>query len=75
MSTVTVVIDRIEGKMAVLLVGDESYRVVLPRGFLPEDADEGMVLKLTFEVDKASTDEAIKRVQNLIDKLSGGDHI
>lgn len=75
MSAIRVVIDRIEGEMAVLLVGDENCRVVLPKNFLPEDAAEGAVLNLTFEVDEAATDEAKQHVQNLIDRLSRGDHL
>ena len=73
MSDLRAVVDRIEGKMAVLLVGDEGYRVVLPRSFLPDDAEEGVVLKFLIEVDAAATEEAKRRVRDLIDRLSRGE--
>ena len=73
MSDLRAVVDRIEGKMAVLLVGEEQYRIVVPRSFLPEDAEEGAVLNIRMETDAAATADARRRVQELIDRLSGGE--
>jgi hypothetical protein len=73
MNELRAVVDRIEGKMAVLLLGDEEHRIILPASYLPEEATEGAVLKLVFEVDAEATRDAKKRVQDLIDRLSGGD--
>lgn len=74
MTDLRAVIDRIEGKMAVLLIGDENYRAVLPRSFLPKDAAEGSVLKLSISVDADATDDAKQRISDLIDRLSRGDN-
>jgi len=73
MTDLRAVIDRIEGKMAVLLIGDESYRVALPRSFLPKDAVEGSVLKLSISVDADATNDAKKRISDIINRLSRGD--
>lgn len=74
MSDLRAVVDRIEGRMAVLLLGEESYRVVVPLNLLPREAVEGAVLTISIEVDRAATEDSKRRVQDLIDRLSeGGD--
>jgi hypothetical protein len=73
MSVTRAVVDRMEGAMAVILVGDDEYRLVVPKNLLPEDAVEGSVLKILVEVDSAATEDAKRRVQGLIDRLSGGE--
>ncbi|MEN6373040.1 MAG: DUF3006 domain-containing protein [Armatimonadota bacterium] len=73
MTDLRAVVDRIEGKMAVLLVGDEDYRLVLPVSFLPEDTAEGDVLSLSIAVDAAATRDAKQRVSDIIDRLSRRD--
>lgn len=73
MTDLRAVVDRIENKMAVLLVGDEDYRLVLPVSFLPEDAVEGDVLDLSISVNAAATNDAKRRISDLIDRLSRGD--
>ncbi|MEN6521791.1 MAG: DUF3006 domain-containing protein [Armatimonadota bacterium] len=73
MTDLRAMVDRIEDKMAVLLVGDEDYRLVLPVSFLPEDAAEGDVLSLSIAVDTAATRDAKQRISDIIDRLSRGD--
>ena len=50
-------LDRFEGEMAVLLAEDES-QIILPKKYLPPEADEGMYLACTFLVDKEATKAA-----------------
>lgn len=73
MKSFNAMVDRLEGDMVVLLIGDEGYRIVLPQSYLPEDAKEGSVLAVSVEVDTSATREAKERIQNLIDKLSRGE--
>ena len=49
-------LDRFEGDLAVLLLGDAMVKVNFPRAFLPKDVAEGDYLKL--ERDAAATDAA-----------------
>ena len=51
-------LDRFEGDLAVLLLGDAMVKVNFPRVFLPKDVAEGDSLKLTIESDAAATDAA-----------------
>jgi acylphosphatase len=65
-------IDRIEdGKVAVLLVGDdEKTQVDVPLSLLPEGASDGDHLRITISLDKESRDAAADRVKKLQDKLT-----
>lgn len=63
------VIDRFEGDLAVVLVGDEEYRLDVPRRFLPPGAREGDVLALGWEIDRRETEARRERVRGLIDEL------
>ena len=51
-------LDRFEGDLAVLLLGEAMVKVNSPRVFLPKDVAEGDYLKLTIERDAAATDAA-----------------
>jgi hypothetical protein len=62
------VIDRIEGKFAVLLMGDGSVKVNLPLVLLPE-AKEGDVLDVSITKDDKATMKAKDRSKSLIEKL------
>lgn len=73
MSKLRATIDRIEGQMAVLLIGDEDYRVVIPRKMLPADAGEGAVITISMQLEPDAAADAKRRVQDLIDRLSGRD--
>lgn len=64
------VIDRIEEGKAVLLIRpEEKNEIYLPKDFLPEDAEEGSILKINLEIDQEATKAAEKRVKSLLDKL------
>ena len=64
------VIDRIEGKLAVLLMGEDgSINVNMPLILLPEGCREGDVLDVAIRKDENATIEAKDRSKNLIEKL------
>ncbi len=63
------VVDRIEGEIAVLLLGDEEVRLDLPMRYLPTGVKEGTILSLRFEVDAAATDAARERAVERIRRL------
>jgi hypothetical protein len=64
------VVDRIEdGRMAVLLVGEEETKVDLPASLLPEGAEGGSHLVINVSLDEASRKEAEERVKALQEKL------
>ena len=62
-------IDRIEGKIAVLLLGDESIKLNIPISQLPDGCKEGDILNMSFERDVVGTEQAKERVSNLMEKL------
>lgn len=67
---VKVTIDRFEDGFAVLLVrGEESTQIDFPSKFLPEGCKEGDILDICICRDTRSTEEAKKRVSDLIEKL------
>jgi hypothetical protein len=69
-STMKAVIDRIEGKLAVLLMGEDgSIKVNMPLILLPEGCREGDVLDIAIRKDEKATVEAKNRSKNLIEKL------
>ena len=64
------VIDRIEGKLAVLLMGEDgSTKVNMPLILLPEGCKEGDVLDITISRNENATTSAKDRSKNLIEKL------
>lgn len=71
------VIDRIEdGGRAVLLVGEDEHKVELPASLLPEGAESGSHLSITFTLDEASRREAedrVKALQEKLEKRGGGE--
>ena len=71
-SPARVVIDRIEGDLAVLvLYEDDRVRFNFPHRLLPEGAREGDHLLLTFAEDNASRESEKKRIGNLLEELKG----
>ena len=64
-----VVIDRFEGEIAVVLVGEESWQLSIPRKYLPEGAREGSHLVVSCEIAAAEKEEQEKRIKSLLDKL------
>jgi hypothetical protein len=64
------VIDRIEGKLAVLLMGEDgSIKVNMPLILLPEGCKEGDVLDITISRNENATSSAKDRSKSLIEKL------
>jgi hypothetical protein len=64
------VIDRIEDGTAVVLVGeDEGASLDVPASLLPEGAEGGDHLSITFALDKESRRSAEDRVRALQEKL------
>jgi hypothetical protein len=63
-------IDRVEGNLAVLLIGDKGeVKLNIPVTLLPEGSKEGDILDISIIRDEKTTDKTKKRVSNLIDKL------
>ena len=63
-------IDRIESKLAVLLIGDDgSIKLNVPLILLPEGAKEGDILDININKDEKENEEAKKRVTSLIEDL------
>jgi hypothetical protein len=64
------VIDRIEGELAVLLVGDKGeIRVNFPLSLLPEGSKESDVLNISVERDPEAIEKTKERVTDLMEKL------
>jgi hypothetical protein len=65
-------LDRVEGEIAVLLMGEEEReQLLIPRSYLPRGTREGAVLKFTVEVDEEATKAALDEVKALLDELRG----
>lgn len=62
-------VDRIEEKSAVLLIGENNPPIIIPVALLPENVEEGTVVKLRFEVDSEATIEAKEKAAGLIERL------
>jgi hypothetical protein len=64
------VIDRIEDKLAVLLMGEDgSMKVNMPLILLPEGCREGDVLDVAIEKNEKATVETKDRSKSLIERL------
>jgi hypothetical protein len=64
------VIDRVEGELAVLLLGDKGeFKLNILLSLLPDGCKEGDVLNVSFERDVVVTEQAKERVSNLMEKL------
>jgi hypothetical protein len=69
-SPARVIIDRIEGELAVLvLYEDDQVKFNMPLRLLPEGARDGDHLLMTFTEDNASRESEKKRIGNLLDEL------
>ena len=63
-------VDRIEGTVAVVLLGDdESVKVSLPISWLPKGIKEGTVIKFGVSIDEDATKAGKARVQSLLDSM------
>ncbi|HKY05587.1 MAG TPA: DUF3006 domain-containing protein [Blastocatellia bacterium] len=67
-----VLVDRIEGDVAVLVVdAEDGAQFNLPVKYLPEGVKDGSHLRVTFEVDAKSARAAKEKVQDLLKELRG----
>ena len=63
-------IDRVEGKLAVLLIrNEESIKLNIPLILLPEGSREGDILDISIQKDEKETEDAKERVSSIIEKL------
>ncbi len=51
-------IDRYEGNMAVLLLGEDMKKVNFPREYLPAEVGEGDYIKIDITLDKEANEQA-----------------
>lgn len=77
------VIDRFEGKFAVLFVGEENRKVDIPRSQLPAGVEEGMWLRVELdggrlvraEIDPEETARMRERIAARLARLRRGEHL
>jgi hypothetical protein len=77
------VIDRFEGDIAVLLIGDEQRQVDVPKAQLPKHAQEAHHLRIELKddrvihvlIDKEATERALKRIEDKLNRLRRGEHL
>ncbi len=68
--TIKATLDRIENKIAVLLVKpEETINVSIPLSLLPEGSKEGDILNIDITKDMQETEQAKERVSSLLEKL------
>ncbi len=68
--TIKATLDRIEDKIAVLLIRpEENTKVSIPLFLLPEESKEGDILNIDITKDIPETEQAKERVSFLLDKL------
>jgi hypothetical protein len=81
--TEAAVIDRFEGDIAVLLVGEAQRVVDVPREQLPSEVRAGQWLRVQLrgerllhaELDADATDAARRRIQDKLARLRRGEHL
>ena len=67
-----VIIDRIEGDLAVLVRSDDDgVKFNVPIALLPDGAKDGDHLEMSFVRDDASKESEKKRIENLLAELKG----
>lgn len=64
------ILDRIEGNVAVILVGEDEGTVEIPKTLLPDGSREGDMLSVKLEIKDKKTRSEKERVERLIKKLS-----
>lgn len=68
--SIKVVVDRIEGDLAVfVLYDDDRVKFNLPLRFLPEGLKDGDHLSMSFSKDEPSRESQKKRIEGLLDEL------
>lgn len=68
MTIMSTVIDRLEGKKAVLKFID-GQTLIVPIEYLSESAGEGSVVKVKFGDDVAATDERTKQAKDMLNEI------
>ncbi len=63
------IIDRFEGDIAVILIGEDEIKVEIPRQHLSQGAREGSRLKLNFALGPEETRQQEERINELLYKL------
>lgn len=63
------VVDRFEGDLAVLLVGEDEIEFVVPHSELPAGTKKGTWLRLSLEVDRQATTDADERIGEKMEQL------
>lgn len=66
---ITATIDRFEGDIAVLVVEPEQTVVNVPRTDLPNDAEQGDVVRLEGKIDREETNQRRTAIQEQIERL------
>jgi hypothetical protein len=66
---ITATIDRFEGDVAVLLVGDKETVVNVHRSVLPPEVRQGDVLRLEVTIDREETERRRREVRGKIERL------
>ncbi len=59
-------LDRFEGQLAVLLLGDEMRPVNFPRDYLPADVSEGDYISIDISLDEEANEEAAQEALKLL---------
>ena len=59
-------IDRYEGNIAVLLLGEEMKKVNFPKEFLPTDVGEGDYITIDIALDKEANEQAAAEALELL---------
>lgn len=63
------VVDRFEGRKAMLLVGDEEAQVIWPKHVLPSEVKEGDILCINVQVDHEATVAAKAEGESLLKQI------
>lgn len=63
------VVDRIEGDLAVLLLGDDEFKINMPLKYLPEGVRESDIIDISIRIDHEATENQKKKVEDLLNKL------
>lgn len=67
--TICAVVDRVEGDLAVILLGKPGYAVTWPIEDLPDGISEGSVLVVSVREDSEASKAAKAEIGELIDRL------
>ena len=71
---IKLIIDRFEGKYAILESQDKNPMFFnFPRRLLPQEVKEGTVLNINIDIDQEETKRRKDKIQNLLSKLKEGD--